>query len=105
MMAEPMAPGRGLPVYQPATVVVVGTCRAPLDCRPRVTGLATATGSDDCGGATIGPVGAGSAPTPGLGGSTAAVECRVSSNPSVPATRTTRPAATMIAAGLRKSAI
>ena len=77
----------------------------PISGMVRETGLATATGSDDCGGATIGPVGAGSAPTPGLGGSTAAVECLLSSNPSVPATMTTRPAATMIAAGLRKSPI
>ena len=58
MMAEPMVPGRGLPVYQPATVVEDGTCNAPPAVRPSViswvftpiggivsqTGLATGTG-------------------------------------------------------------
>src|ERR1022692_3868897 len=39
MMAEPMAPGRGLPVYQPATDVVEGTCNAPSDCRPSLIRL------------------------------------------------------------------
>ena len=27
--AAPVAPGRGLPVYQPATAAVDGTCRTP----------------------------------------------------------------------------
>ena len=35
-MAGPMAPGRGLPVYQPATVVDDGTCIAPSAVRPSV---------------------------------------------------------------------
>src|SRR5712691_2445307 len=78
MMAEPTAPGRGLPVYQPATVVEDGTCMAPPWARPSVirsdctpmtgmvseTGLATAACWPDSGGATIGPVGAGNAATP-----------------------------------------
>src|ERR1700688_4869860 len=102
MMAEPMAPGRGLPVYQPATDTVDGTCSAPFDCRPSVirlvltpmtgmvrdTGLATGTWAADCGGATIGPVGAGSASTPAATGRRAGVGCRVSSKPTVPATIT-----------------
>src|SRR5437773_6568151 len=115
MMDEPTAPGRGLPVNQPATVVVDGTCIEPPEARPSVirlvftpisgmvseTGLATGAGCADCGGATIGPVGTGSAATPAATGRRAGVECRVSSRPAVPPTITTRPAAKAIAAGLR----
>ena len=116
MMAEPIAPGLGLPVYQPATEVEDGTCNAPLDVRPRVisgvltpingmvskTGRATGRGSADCGGATIGPIGAGSAATPAATGRRAGVECRVSSRPTVPPTIKTRPTASAnAAAGLR----
>src|SRR5487761_1567440 len=36
LTAEPAGPGRGLPVYQPATVVVLGTWRVPLRLRPRL---------------------------------------------------------------------
>src|SRR3984893_19365055 len=36
MPAAPVAPGRGLPVYQPATVVVLGTWRVPFRLRPRL---------------------------------------------------------------------
>ena len=62
-------------MYQPATEVVDGTCSSPAEVRPSViswvctpisgmvseTGAATGFGTADCGGATIGPVGAGSA--------------------------------------------
>src|SRR4249920_3809102 len=34
MTAEPTWPGRGLPVYQPATDVLAGTCRVPWAVRP-----------------------------------------------------------------------
>src|SRR5580693_4646436 len=37
--AEPMAPGRALPVYQPATDVLGGTCSAPLAVSPRWTSV------------------------------------------------------------------
>src|SRR6185369_3543132 len=33
--AEPTVPGRGLPVYQPATVVLFGTWSVPLELTPR----------------------------------------------------------------------
>ncbi len=124
MMAEPMAPGRGLPVYQPATEVVDGTWSAPPEVRPRLiklvctpisgmvsdTGAATGRGPGDCRTATIGPVGAGMigpvgagrAPIPAATGRMAGVGCRVSSNPAVPPMITTRPAASVSsAAGLR----
>src|SRR5258705_1940011 len=114
MMDEPTAPGRGLPVYQPATVVEDGTCIEPPAARPSVirlvftpisgmvseTGLATCAAAD-WGGATIGPVGTGSAATPAATGRRAGVGCRVSSRPAVPPTITTKPAAQAIAAGLR----
>src|SRR5690242_8657290 len=58
MTDEPIEPGRGLPVYQPATATEDGTCIAPPDARPSVirlvctpisgmvseTGLATGAG-------------------------------------------------------------
>src|SRR5689334_1894708 len=115
MTDEPIEPGRGLPVYQPATATEDGTCIAPPDARPSVirlvctpisgmvseTGLATGAGPADCGGATMGTVGAGSAETPAATGRRAGVERCVSSRPAVPPTMTTRPAAKAIAAGLR----
>src|SRR5450756_3123620 len=79
MTAEPMEPGRGLPVYQPATVADDGTCSVPPSARPSLvsavftpitgmvseTGLATGTGpaavtgradpDGPAGGATTGP--------------------------------------------------
>src|SRR3984957_12256178 len=39
MMDEPMAPGRGLAVYQPATLVVVGTWSAPALVVPSLISL------------------------------------------------------------------
>src|SRR5215472_14282364 len=56
MMADPMAPGRGLPVYQPATVVLPGTWSVPFRLRPRVTigaftpmaGMVSQTGLGAC---------------------------------------------------------
>ena len=114
MMDEPTAPGRGLPVYQPATVVEDGTCIEPPAARPSVirlvftpiSGMVSETGlgtwaAADGGGATIGPVGTGSAATPAATGRRAGVGCRVSNRPAVPPTITTRPAAKAIAAGLR----
>ncbi len=73
MTADPIEPGRGLPVYQPATDVVGGTWSAPLLVSPRWTsalvtpmdGMTSETGSATwaapcAGAASIGPVGAGS---------------------------------------------
>ena len=117
MMAEPMAPGRGLPVYQPATEIMDkgGTCSSPSEVRPRymslvwtpISGMVSETGREtgwgcaDGGGATIRPVGAGRAFTPSATGRRAGVPCRVSSRPAVPAATTSRPAARNTA-GLRE---
>ena len=51
-----MAPGRGLPVYQPATVVLPGTCRAPdlvipsriSRVRTPIDGIVSETGPETC---------------------------------------------------------
>src|SRR5579875_3309101 len=62
MTAAPASPGRGLPVYQPATAVLAGTCSAPAAVRPsrtslvrtpmagisRLTGTATGRARDAC---------------------------------------------------------
>src|SRR5690242_7553207 len=116
MTDEPTEPGRGLPVYQPATATEDGTCIAPPDARPSVirlvftsmsgmvseTGRATGAAPAGCGGATMGLVGAGSATVlETAAGRRVGVEWCVSSRPAVPPTITTRPAAKAIAAGLR----
>ena len=73
MTAEPTWPGRGLPVYQPATDVLAGTWSVPWAVRPslirrvwtpmtgmdRDTGRATLAGPMGRGGATTAPAGAG----------------------------------------------
>src|SRR5260370_6810688 len=82
MTADPVAPGRGLPVYQPATVVVLGTWRGPFRLRPRLmigaftpmagmvsqTGLGGGWTADSETGTTVRPAGtptgAGRAPRP-----------------------------------------
>src|SRR5580704_11200235 len=71
MTAAPISPGRGLPVYQPATATVPGTCRLPAAVRPsltspvrmpiagmkRATGAATVTGCAASGNAPARPAG------------------------------------------------
>src|SRR5690349_22871578 len=73
MMAEPTMPGRGLPVYQPATAVLDGTWSVPSLLTPRwislvrtpIDGMLSDTGRAACGavaseaGGTVRPVGAG----------------------------------------------
>src|ERR1022692_4366101 len=71
MTEDPIPPGRGLPVYHPATVVEVGTCRVPcavmpslisLLCTPmagmvRDTGAGTAADGDASGAGAADPEG------------------------------------------------
>src|SRR5205823_4974867 len=73
MTAEPTVPGRGLPVYQPATVVRFGTWSVPSELTPRwislvlipSDGMLSQVGRAACwpdaseAGSTVGPVGAG----------------------------------------------
>src|SRR6266481_2648892 len=70
---DPISPGRGLPVYQPATEVDVGTWRVPLAVRPslitlectpiagmvRDTGPGTAAAAEGSGAGAADPDGAG----------------------------------------------
>src|SRR5260370_18025915 len=79
MIDEPISPGRGLPVYQPATDVLDGACRVPCAVTPSLisvvrtsmAGMLRATGgaagwlADGPGPATAAPDGAPPAvPTP-----------------------------------------
>ena len=73
MIEDPISPGRGLPVYQPATVVLAGTWSRPCGVRPsrssgvrtamagivRATGRATCLAERAAGGAAKIPCGAG----------------------------------------------
>src|SRR6202161_2894879 len=70
---DPISPGRGLPVYQPATEGDVGTWRVPWAVRPslvslvrtpmagmvRNTGGGAAAGGEECGAGTADPDGTG----------------------------------------------
>src|SRR6516165_4293865 len=107
--AGPMAPGRGLRTYQPATAVDDGTCRAPVAVTPRsitldrtpmegmisVTGCGTFPSSCDLGRAAIGPIGTGSEPA--LANWTA-TGCRFNARPTVPALAMITPVASANAA-------
>src|ERR1700730_9535283 len=81
MTDDPIAPGRGLPVYQPASEVVGGTCSMPLFVTPRSTslvrtpmaGMIRLTGR---GTSPAGEVGPGSALTGPAGTDTAGTWCR-----------------------------
>src|SRR5580704_3575399 len=111
MTADPVAPGRGLPVYQPATVVVLGTCRVPFRLRPRLmigaltpmagmvsqTGLGVGWTADSETGTTVWPdgtaTGDGRAASRAAGGD----EVRATTRPAVPAPAASSPALSIAA--------
>src|SRR5262249_10760701 len=107
--AGPMAPGRGLRVYQPATGGDDGTCRARVAVPPRsirlvrtpMAGMISVTGRGifpsfcDLGRAAIGPIGIGSVPALA---NWAATGCRFDARPTVPAPATITPVASANAA-------
>src|SRR5579859_6360992 len=110
MTADPVAPGAGLPVYQPATVVVLGTWRVPLRLRPRLTigaltpmaGMVKSTGlgvgwtADSETGPTVWPVG--TATGDGRAASrTGGEEVRATTRPAVPAPAASSPALSIAA--------
>src|SRR5579872_6668224 len=110
MTADPVAPGAGLPVYQPATVVVLGTWRVPLRLRPRLTigaftpmaGMVNSTGlgvgwtADSETGPTVWPVG--TATGDGRAASrTGGEEVRATTRPAVPAPAASSPALSIAA--------
>src|SRR5580693_5793708 len=118
MTADPVAPGRGLPVYQPATVVVVGTWRVPFRLRPRLmigaltpmagmvsqTGLGGGWAADSQTGTTVRPdgtaTGAGRTASRAAGGD----EARATIRPAVPAPAASSPAMSIAADSSRACA-
>src|SRR5579875_2490968 len=105
MIDEPIAPGAGLPVYQPATVMVDGTWSAPVEVRPRwmsrartpITGMVIETGGatwSSCGGGGVWACPTGG--STGLGAATCGGVYRpwyVTVRPMIPPARTARPTA------------
>src|SRR5580692_9579880 len=116
MTAAPVAPGRGLPVYQPATAVLAGTCSVPLELRPRCTrlvrtpmaGMVSDTGSAvrctvvSQTGVTVRPVGAGTGL--GLAGrrTSGPAERLATTTPAVPAPTASSPSPSSEAASTRR---
>src|ERR1700683_4655431 len=115
MTAEPTEPGRGLPVYQPATAVLDGTWSVPFERRPRstsevrtpITGMLSQTGRATCwtadsdAGSAVRPDGAGI--DDGLAGSRTACwgESASAARPVLPAATATSPAPSASAASRR----
>src|SRR5579859_1662963 len=115
MTADPIAPGRGLPVYQPATVVVPGTWSVPFRCRPRwrsevftpMAGMVSDTGAAGravvCSptGLAVGPEGV----TTGVGGAGRGADVTVvppaTPSPTAPAATASTPAPSIEAASSR----
>src|SRR5580658_2702160 len=115
MMADPIAPGRGLPVYQPTTVVVLGTCSVPFRLRPRLviraltpmagmvrkTGLAVCCWTADSeSGAIAGPEGAATGVSRTEGGG----EARATTRPAAPPPTANSPAPSIAADSSRACA-
>src|ERR1700733_11577004 len=106
MTADPVAPGRGLPVYQPATVVVPGTWRVPLRLRPRLmigaftpmagmvsqTGLGAGWTADNETGTTVRPDGTATGDGLAASRTAGAGEVRATTRPAVPAPAASSPA-------------
>src|SRR5580693_2463976 len=97
---EPTSPGRGLPVYQPATEVTVGTWSVPWAGMPRDTGGGAAGAGEGPGAGAADPDGAG---TDALVSRSAACPGRPVSmtKPAAPSASTTRPKTTMATANGR----
>src|SRR5271170_5094991 len=117
MTADPIAPGRGLPVYQPTTVVVRGTWRVPFGLRPRLmigaftpmagivsqTGLGVCWTADSETGTTVRPNGTAT----GDGGAASrkgADEVWATTKPAVPAPAASSPALSIAADSSRACA-
>src|SRR5580658_4058487 len=119
MTAAPTAPGRGLPVYQPATAVLDGTWSVPFARRPRSTsevrtpidGMLSQTGRATCwtvdsdAGSTVRPDGAlGGGIGDGLAGSCTACwgESAAAARPVLPTATATSPAPSASTASRRR---
>src|SRR5579859_4610902 len=111
MTADPVAPGRGLPVYQPATVVVPGTWRVPLRLRPRLmmgaftpmagmvsqTGLGVGWTAHSETGTTVRPDGTATGDGRAASRTAGAGEVRATTRPAVPAPAASSPALSIAA--------
>src|ERR1700721_1458960 len=111
MTADPVAPGRGLPVYQPATVVVLGTWRVPLRLRPRLmmgaftpmagmvsqTGLGGGGAADSEPGTPVRPDGTATGDGRAASRTAGAGEVRATTRPAVPAPAARSPALSIAA--------
>src|SRR6516164_7779193 len=116
MIAEPTMPGRGLPVYQPATAVLDGTWSVPSRLTPRwislvrtpIDGMLSDTGRAACwpvateAGATVRPVGAGIGAGRAGSGAACAGERADTVRPVVPTPTATSPAPSTTAAASRR---
>src|ERR1700722_16906707 len=114
MTADPVAPGRGLPVYQPTTVVALGTWSVPFRLRPSLmigvltpmagmvsqTGLGVGWTTDGETGPTGRPAGAGRAASRTAG----ADVVRATTRPAVPAPAASSPALSIAADSSRACA-
>src|ERR1700736_1635016 len=115
MTADPIAPGRGLPAYQPATEVLAGTCSVPSGLRPRSTtaartpmaGTVSQTGSGvrwtvaSQRGVTVRPDGTGTGDGPAANRAAGAGERLATTSPAVPAATASSPAPSIKAASTR----
>src|ERR1700734_3768820 len=93
---EPTSPGRGLPVYQPATEVTAGTCSVPLAVMPSLISLVCTPMAGMVRDTGAGAAGAGEEPGAGAadpdGAGTDALASRPAAGPGWPVSMT-RPAA------------
>src|SRR5260370_18731770 len=106
MTADPVAPGRGLPVYQPATVMVRGSWREPFRLRPRLmigaftpmagmvsqTGLGVGWTADSETGTTVRPDGTATGDGRAASRTAGADDVRATTRPTIPAPVATSPA-------------
>src|ERR1700722_1986826 len=118
MTADPVAPGRGLPVYQPTTVVVLGTWSVPFRLRPRLmigaltpmagmvsqTGLGGGWATDSETGATVGPEGPATGDGRAASRTAGADGVRATTRPAAPAPAASRPALSIAADSSRACA-
>src|SRR5580698_7994882 len=118
MTAAPTAPGRGLPVYQPATAVLDGTWSVPFARRPRatsevrtpITGMLSQTGRAACwvddsdAGSAVGADGAGIGDGRAGSGTACCGESAAAARPVLPTATATSPAPSASTASRRRGA-
>src|ERR1700722_12523958 len=118
MTADPVAPGRGLPVYQPTTVVALGTWSVPFRLRPSLmigvltpmagmvsqTGLGVGWTTDGETGPTVRPDGTATGDGRAASRTAGADVVRATTRPAVPAPAASSPALSIAADSSRACA-